>query len=79
MGGDGRRGAGHAPVGSPSIRSSSPTVGAIAPRAVVLRSPTTGITVVRYMRWQAHGRRCAPVLRAAALRQLRRAAPVSPL
>jgi hypothetical protein len=67
-------------VGCPSTTSSSPTVGAVAPRAVVLRSPTTNsTTVVRYLWRQPHGRRCATVLRAAALRQLRRAAPVSPL
>jgi len=42
-------------------------------------SPTTGITKVRYLWRQTHGRRRPPVLRAAALRQLRRAAPVSVL
>ena len=67
-------------MGCPSTTSSSPTVGAVAPRAVVLRSPTTNsTTVVRYLWRQAHGRRRPTVLREAALRQLRRATPVSAL
>ena len=67
-------------MGSPGILTSSPTVGAVAPRAVVLRSPTTiGSTVVRNLWRQAHGRRRPSVLRAAALRQLRRATPVPAL
>ena len=65
-----------ASVGCPGTTSSSPTVGAVAPRAVVLRSPTTGITVVRDLWRQTHRGLCAAVLRATAVRWLRRAAPV---
>ena len=65
MGGGRRRRADHAPVGCPSSTTRS--------------RPTAGAVVVRDLWRQTHGRRCATVLRAAALRKLRRAAPVSPL
>ena len=78
MGGGRRRRADDAPVGSPSI--SSPTVGAVAPRAVVLRSPTTNSTTIVRNLWRQTQRWCRPpVLRAAALQRLWHAAPVSPL
>ena len=78
MGGGRRRRADDAPVGCPSTtahgHSTSPCGQADLSRA---SCPTA--VVVRYLWRQTHGRRCATVLRAAALRQLRRAAPVSPL
>ena len=65
VGGGRRRRADHAPVGSPGTTTRS--------------RPIAGAVVVRNLWWQTRGRRRPSVLRAPALRQLRRAAPVSVL